>query len=43
MDLMVNNKLKKKYNKPELITHDTVQNLTQDVSVGSADGQDGLN
>ena len=40
---MVNNKLKKKYNKPELITHDTVQKLTKDVSVGSADGQDGLN
>ncbi|MDY9922935.1 hypothetical protein [Methanobacterium sp.] len=40
---MVNSEIKKKYNKPELITHDTVQNLTKAVSVGSADGQDGLN
>ncbi|WP_292613012.1 hypothetical protein [Methanobacterium sp. BAmetb5] len=39
---MVDNEIKKKYNKPELITHDTVKNLTEAVSVGSADLNDGL-
>lgn len=42
MVLMLDTKIKKKYNKPELITHDTVQNLTKAVSVGSADLNDGL-
>jgi hypothetical protein len=41
MDLMNNIKMKKKYNKPKLTTHDTIQNLTKAVSVASADGVDG--
>lgn len=39
---MVNNEMKKEYAKPKLITHDSVQNLTKAVSVGSDDGMDGL-
>jgi len=39
---MADNQIKKEYFKPELTTHDSVQNLTKAVSVGSQDMNEGL-
>lgn len=36
-----NNSKKKKYSKPYLSSHDSVQRITKDVSVASEDGQTG--